>query len=62
MFLGFTTMDCVPDIKGLAKIAAILSRHCSMPILDISIMWPTGQSYSVTLTSVLSPPQLFEGD
>jgi len=30
-----------------------------MPILDISVMWPSGQSYSVTLTSVLSPPRYF---
>ena len=33
-----------------------------MPILDISIMWRTGQSYSVTLTSVLSRPRRGVGD
>jgi hypothetical protein len=29
------------ESEALAKFAAILSRHCSLAILDISIIWPT---------------------
>jgi len=39
-------------VRFCQKIAAILSRHCYKPILDISRSGPTGQSYSVTVSSV----------
>src|SRR6185369_5728255 len=44
---------CQPTTH-LPSSAAILSRHCSRPVLDISSIGPTGQPCSITVISVLS--------
>jgi len=62
MSLGFTTMDCVPEYQGLAKIAAILSSHCSMPIWTFpSCDQPQPEVFRYAYFRVVAA-QLFEGD